>query len=165
MYDLDNGNSYGKIKTDSYYKAHKLRDSNVPFLCELAQVAGHLFPLAFKVNSIHSSLDTKLALINQKLIDLVTSDLMINALNPKARASYMTKDKATQFKIVINIAKQAFTENAIPIFIEQFGDIQLTEDMKTAIVGYAMRCEIWRDIPLPPPADFCSCLISAMVGH
>lgn len=165
VYDLDNGNSYGKVKTDSYYKAHKLRDSNVPFLCELAQVAGHLFPLAFKVNSIYSSLPTKLAVINQKLIELVTSDLMINALNPKARASYVTKDKATQFKIVINIAKQVFTENAIPIFIEQFGEIQLTDDMKAAIVAYAMRCEIWRPIPLPPPTDFCSCLISAMVGH
>ena len=164
VYDLDNLNSYGKIKTDSYYKAHKLRDGNVPFLCELAVVAGHLFPLAQKVKTIYVGLDTKLTTINSKLIELITSDLMINALNEKARNSYQTKDKATQFKIIINTAKNVYCENAIPFFVEQFGDIQVTDDVKSALVTYAMKCEIWRDVPLAPPDDFRSMLISAMIG-
>jgi len=164
VYDNSNSNSYGKIKTDSYYKAHKLRDGNVPFLCELAEVAGNLFPLAQKVKTIYVGLDSKLSTINQKLIELVTSDLMINSLNEKARTSYLTKDKATQFKIIINTAKNVFCDNAIPIFVEQFGNIQITDDVKSALVTYAMKCEIWRDIPLSPPDDFRSVMISAMIG-
>jgi len=165
VYDQDNFNSYGKIKTDSYYKAHKLRDSNVPFLCELAVVAGHLFPLAQKVRTIYVGLDTKLTTINSKLIELITSDLMINALNEKARKSYQIKDKATQFKIIVNTAKDVYCSNAIPFFVEQFGDIIITDDVKSAFVTYAMKCEIWREIPLAPPEEFRSMLISAMIGN
>jgi hypothetical protein len=164
VYDLDNFNSYGKIKTDSYYKAHKLRENNVSFLCDLALVAGHLFPLAHKVRTIYVGLDSKLKIINSKLIELITSDLMVNALNEKARKSYLTKDKATQFKIIINTARAPFCNNAIPFFVEQFGQIAVTEDTKSLIVNYAMKCEIWRDVPLTPPDEFRSFLISAMVG-
>ena len=164
VYDLDNSNSYGKIKTDSYYKAHKLRDGNIPFLCDLALVAGHLFPLANKIRTIYVDLDSKLTTINSKLIELVTSDLMFNSLSDKVKKSYMTKDKATQFKIIINIAKDMYCDNAIPFFVEQFGDIKVTEDVKSALVNYAMKCEIWRDIPLSPSDDFRSIMISAIIG-
>jgi hypothetical protein len=164
VYDLDNSNSYGKIKTDSYYKAHKLRENNISFLCDLALVAGHLFPLAQRVRSIYVGLDSKLQIINAKLIELITSELMVNALNEKARKSYVLKDKATQFKIIINTAKEVYCSNAIPFFVEQFGDIVVTDDVKSALVTYAMKCEIWRDCPLSPPDDFRSMLISAMIG-
>lgn len=165
VYDLDNENSYGKIKTLSYYKSHKLNESNVPFLCDLALVAGHLFPLAQKVRHIYIGLDEKLSIINGKLIELVTSELMINSLSPKARASYVTKEKATQFKIAINTARDIFSVNAIPFFAEQFGDIATTDEMKASIINYAMKCEIWRDIPLAPSNEFRSLLISLMINH
>ena len=165
VYDLSNSNSYGKIKTDSYYKAHKLRDGNVPFLCELAQVAGNLFPLAQKVFTLHTGIDSKLSIINQKLIELVSSDMMVQQLNEKARKSYLTKDKATQFKIIINTARAPFCNNAIPFFVEQFGQIAVTDDFKSLIVNYAMKCEIWRDVPLTPPDDFNSFIISSIIGN
>ena len=95
-YDLKRNNSYGKIKTDSYYKSHKLRDDNIPFLCELNKVAGHIFPLARIVDETISKLDEKLSLINPELVNVIISDEMNQALPEKAKKGFNERPRPVQ---------------------------------------------------------------------
>jgi len=148
-YDLMRGNSYGKIKTDSYYKAHKLHNENIPFLCELNKVAGHIFPLARIVDETISKLDEKLELINPELIKLITSDDMKNVLPEKAKNGFDKRPRSVQFKIIINNAKDKFSELGFLIFQEHFPSILLNDEMKNFIIAYAMKTELWLDCPKP----------------
>jgi hypothetical protein len=148
-YDLKRNNSYGKIKTDSYYKSHKLRDDNIPFLCELNKVAGHIFPLARIVDETISKLDAKLALINPELVIIINSDEMKNALPEKAKKTFSDRPRPVQFKIIINNAKDKFSELGFTVFQKHFPSLLLDDEMKTFIVSYAMKTELWLDCPKP----------------
>ena len=148
-YDVKRYNSYGKIKTDSYYKSHKLRDDNIPFLCELNKVAGHIFPLARIVDETISQLDAKLTLINSELVKVITSAEMKDALPEKAKNGFDGRPRAVQFKIIINNAKNKFSELAFVVFQTHFPSLMISDEMKTFVVNYAMKTELWLDIPKP----------------
>ena len=148
-YDLKRNNSYGKIKTDSYYKSHKLRDDNIPFLCELNKVAGHIFPLARIVDETISKLDAKLTVINPELVNLITSDAMKTVLPQKATSGFDKRPRPVQFKIIINNAKDKFSELGFTVFQKHFPSLLFNDEMKTFIVSYAMKTELWLDCPKP----------------
>ena len=148
-YDVKRNNSYGKIKTDSYYKSHKLRDDNIPFLCELNKVAGHIFPLARIVDETISKLDAKLGLINPELVKVITSAEMKASLPDKALNGFDNRPRPVQFKIIINNAKNKFSELAFAVFQTHFPSIVISDEMKTFVVSYAMKTELWLDIPKP----------------
>ena len=148
-YDVKRNNSYGKIKTDSYYKSHKLRDDNIPFLCELNKVAGHIFPLARIVDETISKLDAKLGLINPELVKVITSAEMKASLPDKALNGFDNRPRPVQFKIIINNAKNKFSELAFAVFQTHFPSLMISDEMKTFVVSYAMKTELWLDIPKP----------------
>ena len=148
-YDLKRNNSYGKIKTDSYYKSHKLRDDNIPFLCELNKVAGHIFPLARIVDETISQLDIKLSLINPELVNVIISDEMMVVLPEKAKKTFSDRPRPVQFKIIINNAKAKFSELAFGVFQKYFPSLLLNDEIKTFVVSYAMKTELWLDSPKP----------------
>jgi hypothetical protein len=163
-YDLKRGNSYGKIKTDSYYKAHKLRDDNIPFLCELNQVAGHIFPLARIVSETIIHLDSKLSTINSKLINVISSDDIIANLPAKASAGLKQRPKAVQFKICINNAKDVYARLAFEIFKEEFPSLVMSDDLKASIVNYSMSCELWLDTPKKINDELRSYIVAQIIG-
>ena len=163
-YDCMRGNSYGKIKTDSYYKSHKLRDDNVPFLCELNKVAGHIFPLARIVAETITQLDTKLNVINKEMIDMISSSDMISHLPVKASNGFASRPRATQFKIIINMAKDMFAQLGFGIFQKHFPSLVMSDDMKTMCVNYAMKTELWLDMPKPIDDNMRSFIVSQLIG-
>jgi hypothetical protein len=146
-YDLNRDDSYGKIKTDSYYKSHKLHNNNVSFLCELNKVAGHIFPLARIVDETITSLESKLAIINKDLISVISSDEMISYLPAKASKGFVDRPRALQFKIIINNAKNKFGEEGFTVFQKYFPSLVMSDDMKSFVVNYAMKTELWLDEP------------------
>lgn len=148
-YDVKRNNSYGKIKTDSYYKSHKLRDDNIPFLCELNKVVGHIFPLARIVDETISKLNEKLDLINPELVKVITSAEMKASLPDKALNGFDNRPRPVQFKIIINNAKNKFSELAFAVFQTHFPSLMISDEMKTFVVSYAMNTELWLDIPKP----------------
>ncbi len=163
-YDLKRGNSYGKIKTDSYYKAHKLRDDNIPFLCELNQVAGHIFPLARIVAETISQLDSKCDAINVELNKLISSDELIGHLPSKASNGLKQRPKAVQFKICINNAKDAYARLGFEIFKSYFPSLVLSDDMKGFIVNYSMNCELWLDSPKKISDELRSFIVAQLIS-
>jgi hypothetical protein len=146
-YDLNRDDSYGKIKTDSYYKSHKLHNNNVSFLCELNKVAGHIFPLARIVDETITSLESKLAVINKDLISVISSAEMISHLPAKASKGFVDRPRALQFKIIINNAKDKFGEEGFTVFQKYFPSLVMSDDMKSFVVNYAMKTELWLDEP------------------
>ena len=164
-YDANRENSYGKIKTDSYYKAHKLRDDNVGFLCDLNKVAGHIFPLARIVAQTVTELDGKLDIINVQLVELISSDKMIEFLNPKAAKGFAQRPRELQFKIIINTAKDKFSEFAFEIFQSHFPSLVSSDDMKSFIVKYAMETKLWQDVFVPIDADMRSHIVYTLIGY
>lgn len=164
VYDIPRGNSYGKIKTDSYYKSHKLRDDNIPFLCELNNVAGHIFPLARIVATTIVHLESKLVLINKELVELISSDAMTQYLNPKAKNGFDKRPKDVQFKIIINIARDKYAELGFNIFQTHFPSLVLSDDMKCFVVNYSMKTELWLDEPKQITEELKSILVTHLVG-
>jgi len=146
-YDLNRDDSYGKIKTDSYYKSHKLHNNNVAFLCELNKVAGHIFPLARIVSETITSLESKLVFINKELISVISSAEMISHLPAKASNGFVDRPRALQFKIIINNAKDKFGEEGFTVFQKYFPSLVMSDDMKSFVVNYAMKTELWLDEP------------------
>jgi hypothetical protein len=163
-YDLNRNNSYGKIKTDSYYKSHKLRDDNIAFLCELNTVAGHIFPLARIVADTISQLDVKLNMINQEMIKMIASPDMIAHLPAKASNGFANRPRAVQFKIIINMAKDMFAQFAFEIFQKHFPSLVMSDDMKTMCVNYAMKTELWLDVPKQIDETTRSFIVSQLIG-
>lgn len=163
-YDANRENSYGKIKTDSYYKAHKLRNDNISFLCDLNKVAGHIFPLARIVAQTVTELDGKLDMINVQLVELISSDKMSGFLNPKAAKGFAQRPRDLQFKIIINTAKDKFSEFAFEIFQSHFPSLVSSDDMKSFIVKYAMETKLWQDVPVPIDVDMRSYIVYTLIG-
>jgi len=151
-----------KVKSDSYYRAHKLRKDNIEFLCKLALVAGHIFPLAAKIHAIYVGLDKKLAIINKQLLDLIESGTLVTAMPEKAQASFVKQSRPVQFKMLINQAHAAYFKESSKFFAEQFGELNMSDELQAMIISYSMRCEIWRDVPLKIDPDFLSTLITSL---
>jgi hypothetical protein len=168
VYDTLRNNSYGKIKTDCYYKSHKLRENNIQFLIELNEVAGHIFPLARIVSEVVCNVNDKMNIINQKLIDLISSDILIEELNKKntkAAHGLESRPKNIKFKIIINNLKDEYTKLAFIEFQNLFPSLNaLTEEMKTFIVSYSMRSELWLDIPKPIDDELKSLFVTQLIS-
>jgi predicted ABC-type ATPase len=151
-YDEKRYGSYGKIKTDSYYKSHKIREDNVEFLCQLAKVAGNIFPLAKTVDDVVTNIDKKLENINKNLIKMIESDEFVkklNELNPKAANGFEKRPKMLKFKIIINTMKDFYATETYLVFQNEFESLkqcQLNDDIKTFIVNYSMKSELWLDV-------------------
>jgi hypothetical protein len=152
-YDEKRDSSYGKIKTDSYYKSHKLREDNVEFLCKLAKVAGHIFPLARIVDDVVTNIDEKLENINKNLIKMIESNDFVDKLteiNSKAANGFDKRPKMLKFKIIINTMKDFYATEAYSVFQNEFTSlkqVQLNDDIKTFVVSYSMKSELWLDVP------------------
>lgn len=150
VYDLARNDSYSKIKTDEYYDAHKFREKNVLKLCELADVAGDIFPLASKVKYIYTTMDESCKKITNELCEILDiSDELRSELPEKARGALtrLGTNKAGLYKILINNCRTKFGKLGANVFYKYFpslSNIQSdTFEIKTFVVGYAMQNEIW----------------------
>jgi hypothetical protein len=164
-YDLMREDSYGKIKTDSYYKSHKLRNDNIEFLCNLNKVAGHIFPLARIVDETISQLDAKLQLINPELIALISSANMIGKLPEKASRGFSNRPKDVQCKIIINTAKDSYAKLAFEIFQKYFPSLVVSDYMTAFVVNYSMKTELWLDQPKQIDSELKSFIVAQIISN
>ncbi|ATZ80285.1 hypothetical protein BMW23_0227 [Bodo saltans virus] len=120
-----NGNNlfeYNKIKTNSYYSAHKFHFNNIDLLITLAKTAGNIFPLTKNVNEFFltakTNLFTALTIINNEL-DMYDQSQLFTTLSEKAQVSFKKQPLAIQRKMLIN-ASLSFREFCMNVFIAQF---------------------------------------------
>jgi hypothetical protein len=71
---------YSKIKTEPYYKSHKPKPENVPYLAELVASAGDIFPAVRLIASTYTIRDGELVFTDQmirRFLDLGTQTVQI----------------------------------------------------------------------------------------
>jgi len=96
---------YSKIKTQAYYKLHKIKDININYILELAKIrtAQIAFPQIRIVDSIEIGLSEKLPIIMERIQrELRTNDTLVEGLPEKARKSMAKYTEVIRFKILIN---------------------------------------------------------------
>lgn len=149
VYDVERNDSYSKIKTDEYYKGHKFHEENVPALIALADVAGHIFPLARRVKQVFESLIPACKDICTKLCQFIDTDDSLRAcLSEKARLSLdKMKTKEAKYKLVINTCRQQIGIFGAELFQCYFPTLKNVSadkfDISTFVVSFAMQTKIW----------------------
>lgn len=157
---------YSKIKTEPYYRSHKLRIDNLPYLVKLADSAGHLFPAAAKVASIckDGAMAERFKIVGTKILELLNfspeGDLMKNliqkfndsqsvvASKKMAKSPYQDFEKRphnVQCKIVLNRPEFDCKQFLLPIYLDVFPEIDTNiPDLDKMARGLTMLFEPWQ---------------------
>ncbi len=110
---------YGKIKTDAYYIAHKLKAKNIPYLMRLASVesARRSFPLCNEVNTFYSTMMNDVIKLNDTFNSMCvdTESALFKGLPEKAQKSFQKQSPQVRLKMLIN-GSDKFSEIAQEIF-------------------------------------------------
>lgn len=131
---------YGKIKTDAYYIAHKLKAKNIEYLMNLSKIpsARIHFPLCNEVSMFYSDLAENVTKINEvfnQMCDNTSSSLYLG-LPEKARNSFQRQTASVRLKMLIN-ASDSFSNVAIDIFktIYPFNAERVVDDFNNDVVA------------------------------
>lgn len=141
---------YGKIKTDAYYIAHKLKAKNIAYLMELAKVpsARRSFPLCNEVSTFYSQIEKDIPCINEKFNAMCadTTSTLYNGLPEKAKVSFPKQTPQVRLKMLIN-ASDTFSKIAMELFSSVYPfnpervDAEFTNDVvasvKSILMGFA----------------------------
>lgn len=110
---------YGKIKTDCYYIAHKLRQKNIEYLIGLSNIesARKSFPLCVEVATFYSNIKENINRINDMFNTMCvdTESNLFKGLSAKAQTSFPKQTPQTRLKMIINQSDQ-FPKIADEIF-------------------------------------------------
>ncbi|MGA1306900.1 MAG: HD domain-containing protein [Candidatus Kapaibacteriota bacterium] len=110
---------YGKIKTDAYYIAHKLKAKNIFYLMRLASVesARLSFPLCNEVNTFYSTIKEDVIKLNDTFNSMCvdTESKLFKGLPEKAQKSFQKQSPQVRLKMLIN-GSEKFSEIAQEIF-------------------------------------------------
>lgn len=133
---------YGKIKTRIYYKCHKVRKENIPYLLDLPTITESYFPTITAIKKFYTDLEPKcqaFTLTVQKLIEDCldkTHELYMqqNCLS-KMMQTFDTKPIETQKRIIIRtfIGADVFF---CKIFQEVF-EVEICDDIKSISLDMA----------------------------
>jgi hypothetical protein len=129
---------YHKAKLEAYYKTHKFKEHNVPYLIELGNTpAAELYPMASAVRQFNESLDAVTGKLQPICMDLVHSDALRDCLPEKARNSYKEKN----FRIQVNMLLNGTGSDAIviPIFETLFPQLQTSKTERHVVFGLLKR--------------------------
>jgi hypothetical protein len=141
---------YGKIKTDAYYIAHKLKSKNIEYLMNLSKIpsACSAFPLCNEVKVFYSNLEKDLRKIEGKFNEMCQDTLshLYLGLPEKARVSFQRQTPYVRVKMLIN-ASDSFSECVVSIFgqVYPFNKSNVPEDfienvttiMKSILMSFA----------------------------
>ena len=147
-FDLD----YEKAKSIEYYKGHKFRIGNVPYLMSLSERASEIFPLVRAIKDFYGDLDEKLAeiftLIREILIAAVAHDHEVFHGIPegKAKVSFMNKsDMDVKSRMAINISL-TWPKYCIEAFQTRFTALPDDEDdVHSFLKKLTMTVKPWND--------------------
>jgi hypothetical protein len=135
----NNEYDYGKIKTSIFYKCHKLRTENIPWLLSLSEVTETHFPIVKTVKKFYTNIESKCQAYKimcnkfiEECLDGTHSLMSEQNLLSKMMQTFHSKDNDTQKKIII----KAFTgtdKYLIDIFHQVFDTKLNVNDIKFAI--------------------------------
>jgi hypothetical protein len=151
VYDVDRNNSYGKIKVDAYYMAHKFHKENVAELIKLGEVAGDSFPLARDVANTFKILLPACKEICGAMSVYIDTDASVRSdLPEKARVSLdKMNSKEKQYRLIIFNARAKIGAFGAKLFCDHFPALAKVDAAKFDVSGFAakfaMNTRIWED--------------------
>jgi len=134
---------YSKIKTNSYYVAHKLREEYMGELLKFSEFAETIFPLAKVVKNFHLKFIDKLKSIYRILnIDIKESEKSyFEDLPSEAKKTFPNYQDSVKAKIIVNNTK-IWTEKALSIFNGEF-DLHPTPELISSVKKLSMKIAFW----------------------
>lgn len=109
---------YGKIKTDAYYIAHKLKAKNIGYLGELAKIpsARQSFPLCNEVSTFYSKIEDDINSLIHNFM-LIGTSTIFNGFSDEAKISFPKQTPEIRLKMLINTPdKDTFLKVALEVF-------------------------------------------------
>jgi len=158
--------SYSKLKTPAYYITHKLKIINLPQLCELAKVAGNIFPILGAINELFAegALNKALVAIGEEIMEKMDlrpdsefMQMLMTICEPVQVAGkkpcknplsgFEERARDAKCKIVLNLKiYDACNELLLPIYKKYFPSLELNTDGIDSIVRtLTMKLEPWSD--------------------
>ena len=134
---------YSKIKTNSYYIAHKLKEKNMDELIKFSEFAEAIFPLSRIVKTFHLKFETKL----NKIYNILNLDIKINEkdyfedLTQEAKKTFHNYNDAVKAKIIINTCK-SWTEKCFNIYKTEF-DLISNPELLSSLKKLSMKIAFW----------------------
>lgn len=120
---------YGKIKTNMYYKSHKLDKKNIQYLINLNS---SYFPLSIAAKNLYDTLENKLTLYIDKINKLLNENIndkyddLYFGMNLKAQQSFAKQPDNTKKMMLIN-ASHKFPEISLNLMKEQFDELLVND--------------------------------------
>ena len=137
---------YGKIKTDAYYIAHKLKAKNIGYLGELAKIpsARQSFPLCNEVSTFYSKIEDDINSLIRNFMLIGTSTLF-NGFSDKAKNSFPNQTPEVRLKMLINSPdNDTFLKVALEVFSSVYPynpervDAEFTNDVNISVKSILM---------------------------
>jgi len=132
---------YNKVKTPTYYIAHKLRIDSIPLLCEIAPRVGHIFPLPQKVSSLIRTIGQYLF----ECLEVIDSEMkageksqFFEFLQEKAKMSFLKQNSDVQKKMLMNCSGDKFSVFAFGVFSQMFPSLEFTPECNSLIKEFCV---------------------------
>lgn len=108
--ELDFDIDYGKIKSEEYYKSHKLKEQNIDFLLDLPDSVSLKIPLVKAVKEFYPTINSSLLQISHDIRNVLVEsfnckgNLYDSIPTKKAKISFETQNNHIKSKMIINIS-------------------------------------------------------------
>ena len=145
-YDVD----YGKIKSEEYYKCHKLKEENIDFLLSIPSSSTSIIPLAKVVQEIYPNFIQSLYLMSDELRIILNKaseydhDVFHSLPNGKVKESFKTKEFIVKSKMIINISLK-WRLVLFQSYQNLLGPLPDEEKIHIVLKKIVMKIEIWND--------------------
>jgi len=149
FYRFVNGEyDYSKIKTEEYYRCHKLKPENVPYLIDLKD-ASDIFPTVRNVINFFVNCDDLLIEASRLILEeLKNNSNLIDNLPEKAKKSYSKQNEITRYKMLINVSEM-YNQMSYDVFKQIFKDLDkslaATDDIFSVLRALIMKIEPWKE--------------------
>ena len=145
-YDVD----YGKGKTNGYYKGHKVKESNLPFLLSLPVSAGSIIPLVGAVQEFYPKLFSSLVSISDEIRKILSEaanldhTIYTSLSEGKVKESYKTQKDEVKARMIVNVSPQ-WNSVSYEIHKKEFPSLVNEDETHQLLRRLVMKIEPWKD--------------------
>jgi hypothetical protein len=148
---------YEKIKSEEYYKSHKLKEENIEFLLDLPDSASSKIPIVKALKEFYPSLNSSLLQISCSIRNILVESFKCEGVlydsipTQKAKDSFKNQDYKIKSKMIVNISPEwkkisfQICKDVFPSLSNKEEDSTELEEVHGFIKRLAMAIEPWNE--------------------